>query len=88
VLLFFASVLFFSGLKLLHESFAHQSGEEEDLADNFVLRVANYLVPSTSRYDGDYFFTTVKGKKVRRAAWQAVWRAKGSCGWQDRPVCG
>lgn len=59
VLLVFAVILIASAYKML------QPENEEDLADNAVMRIARWLVDATDEYDGDKFFTKVAG--VRRA---------------------
>ena len=59
VLLAFALVLVVSAVKML------QPEEEEDLADNGVLKLARRFVDATDEYDGEKFFTRVKG--VRKA---------------------
>ncbi|GMI22951.1 hypothetical protein TeGR_g3734, partial [Tetraparma gracilis] len=63
VLLCFAAVLFASGVKLFAESFVGAE-EEGELENNFIMKTANYLVPSTPKYDGGKFFTTVKGRRL------------------------
>merc|ERR1719217_924844 len=40
-------------------------GEDEDLKDNAVMKIARWLVKATDEYDGDKFFTRVNG--VRKA---------------------
>ncbi|KAL1523673.1 hypothetical protein AB1Y20_018607 [Prymnesium parvum] len=58
VLLIFALVLVVSAYKML--------GEEEDaqdLSENYVMRIARWLVDATDQYDGDRFFTTVGTKR-------------------------
>merc|ERR1719217_774428 len=40
-------------------------GEDEDLKDNMVMKIARKLVSATDEYDGDKFFTRVDG--VRKA---------------------
>merc|ERR1719231_1245655 len=62
VLLGFAGVLLFSSFKLLT---AGDDDEEEDFADNNIVKFASNFVDATSEYDGDRFFTVVDG--VRRA---------------------
>lgn len=62
VLLGFAGVLLFSSFKLLS---AGDEDEEEDFADNNIVKFASNLVDATSEYEGDRFFTVVDG--VRRA---------------------
>jgi len=38
---------------------------QEDLSENQVVKLVNKFVKSTDRYDGDKFFTTVDGVRVR-----------------------
>ena len=59
VLLLFALILIWSSYKML------QPENDEDLSDNAVMKIARWLVDATDEYDGDAFFTTVKG--TRRA---------------------
>ncbi len=61
LVLVFAAVLVFSGLKLLFEN------EEEgaDLSNNRVVRLVQRILPVTDRYDGSRFFTVQDG--ARRA---------------------
>ena len=59
VTLIFAGILLLSAYKLLTEN-----GDDEDLSDNFVLKISNYVVKSTTEYDGDRFFTKDKGSSV------------------------
>jgi tellurite resistance protein TerC len=61
VVLLFSGILLASCVKLLTEG----EGGDEDLSDNFVLRVSKFFVKSTDHYDGEKFFTMEKG--VRRA---------------------
>ncbi len=65
VLLFFAGILVISGAKLFQEGIKGHE-EEESMEDNMVLKIANFLVPSTPKYDGSKFFTVDKktGKKL------------------------
>ena len=37
--------------------------QEEDLKDNTIMKIARWCVSATDKYDGDRFFTTVKGKR-------------------------
>lgn len=62
VLLGFAAILLFSSFKLLSEG---ESDEVEDLSENWVVSFASDTLNATDTYDGDKFFTSVKG--VRRA---------------------
>jgi len=38
---------------------------QEDLSENQVVKLVNKFVKSTDKYDGDNFFTTVDGVRVR-----------------------
>lgn len=58
VLLGFAAVLIFSSYKLVTEG---DSDEDEDLTGNQVVAVASRLLDATDSYDGDKFFTMVRG---------------------------
>jgi len=60
VLLVFALILIVSAYKMLQPE-----GDEEDLHDNAVMKIARWCVSATDEYDGDKFFTKVDG--VRRA---------------------
>ena len=63
-LLVFAGILFFSGVKLMAEG-EHGGEGGEDLGDNAILKVANWLVPSSPRYSGrDFFVTTKSGQRL------------------------
>lgn len=62
VLLLFAGVLVFSSLKLLGEGLGGgEEEEEEDLSNNSIIAFANNLVRSVEYYDGNKFFTEVRG---------------------------
>jgi TerC family integral membrane protein len=63
VLLVFAGVLVASGIKLLSEG----SEEEHSMDDNAVLKIANWIMPSSKHYDGNKFFTR-DGKTGRMLA--------------------
>jgi len=56
ITLIFAGILLVSAYKLLTDN-----SEEEDLSDNYVLKLSNYVMKSTTEYDGDRFFTREKG---------------------------
>ena len=60
VLLAFAVVLIVSAYKMLQPE-----GEDEDLKDNMVMKIARRLVNAQDEYDGDKFFSRSTG--VRRA---------------------
>jgi len=57
VLLLFAAILIVSAWKMLQPE-----AEEEELSENFVMRLARRIVPATDEYDGDRFFTRVRGR--------------------------
>eukprot|EP00980_Cylindrotheca_fusiformis_P007299 scaffold1525_cov142-Cylindrotheca_fusiformis.AAC.99 len=61
VLLGFAGILLYSSGQVL---LGDDSGEEEDLSDNLVVQAANRLIKSTSKFDGDRFFTVQNGIKL------------------------
>lgn len=58
IMLIFAGILLISAVKLLSGG----DEDEEDLADNFVMRVTAMLVRATTEYDGDRFFTRENGE--------------------------
>ncbi|KAL3911511.1 MAG: hypothetical protein SGPRY_008665 [Prymnesium sp.] len=58
VLLLFALVLIFSAYKMLGEE-----EEADDLSENYVMKLARWLVHATDQYDGDRFFTSVGGQR-------------------------
>jgi len=51
--LVFAGILLFSSYKL----FSDAEEGEEDLSDNFIIKISRMFVPITSTYDGNNFFT-------------------------------
>lgn len=55
----FGGFLIFTGLKLLF-----QSGKESNPGDSWFMRLARRLIPSTTRLDGDHFFTVESGRRV------------------------
>ncbi|XP_024391222.1 thylakoid membrane protein TERC, chloroplastic [Physcomitrium patens] len=55
--LFFAAVLLFSAYKL----FGDEDGDEEDLSNNFIVNFCQKLIPVTSTYDENNFFTIEDG---------------------------
>lgn len=59
VTLVFAAILLVSAYKLLQED-----SDDEDLSNNAVLKISNYLIKSSSEYDGDRFFTNLNGQQV------------------------
>jgi tellurite resistance protein TerC len=58
VLLIFAFILILSAYKMLGED-----DDETELSENYVMRIARYLVDASDEYDGDKFFTRVGGKR-------------------------
>ena len=61
VLLVFAAVLIFSSAKVLLGS---DDDEEEDFSQNIVVRFSDNFIKSTSKFDGDRFFTEVDGVRL------------------------
>lgn len=60
-MLVFAGILVVSSIKLLMEG-AEDEHDSAALEGNIVLRVANWMMDSTDYYDGEKFFTLVRGK--------------------------
>jgi len=58
VLLGFALILIVSAVKMVQPE-----GEDEDLSDNAVMKIARWCVSATDEYDGDKFMTKVDGKR-------------------------
>ena len=56
LILLFAAILLCSSYKLLTEK-----NEDEDLSQNYILKISHYFIKSTTEYDGDRFFTKTKG---------------------------
>lgn len=54
IILIFAGILIVSAYKLLQED-----DDEEDLSNNMILKCSNWLIKSSSEYDGEKFFTTM-----------------------------
>lgn len=61
VLLVFASILIFSSAKVL---IGGDDDEEEDFSQNLVVQFSNKFINSTSKFDGDRFFTLVDGVRL------------------------
>ena len=59
ITLIFAGILLLSAYKLLTDD-----EDTEDLSNNYILKVSNYVVKSTTEYDGDRFFTKEKGESL------------------------
>lgn len=65
VLLGFAAVLIYQGFKIARGDGGGDDGSDEtDLADSWILRFAQAVVPVTTDYDGDRFFTQRNGQVV------------------------
>jgi len=63
-LLVFAGILVFSSYSALSSYVSDEEDEEEDLSQNWIVNFSSSLFPTTSRYDGDRFFTIESGKTV------------------------
>lgn len=61
VLLVFAAILIFSSVKVL---VGGDEDDEEDFSQNIVVRFSDNFIKSTSKFDGDRFFTEVDGVRV------------------------
>lgn len=57
--IFFALILIISAYKLLTDD-----EEENDLENNFILKISRKFITSTTEYDGERFFSVEKGKKI------------------------
>ncbi|KAG6546708.1 hypothetical protein Mapa_011897 [Marchantia paleacea] len=55
--LFFAAILIFSSIKLFTES----EDEDDDLSNNFIVKLCRKVLPVTSTYDGNKFLTVADG---------------------------
>jgi TerC family integral membrane protein len=64
VLLIFAAVLIYQGLKIVRGSVGDDSddSDETDLGDSLVLRIAQRIVPVSGDYSGDAFFVQRDGQ--------------------------
>ncbi|KAL7617435.1 hypothetical protein Lser_V15G02118 [Lactuca serriola] len=60
--LLLASILLYSSFKL----FFTGEDDDEDLSENFIVKTCQKIIPVTSQYDGNRFFTVVNG------AWKAT----------------
>lgn len=60
--LLLASILLYSSFKL----FSAGEDDDEDLSDNFIVKTCQKIIPVTSAYDGNRFFT------VENGAWKAT----------------
>ena len=61
VLLVFAGILLYSSGQVL---LGGDSDEQEDLADNAIIKVANNFIKSTTEFDGNKFFTVQNGIRL------------------------
>lgn len=61
ILLVFAGVLIFSSYKLIAEG---DEEEEEDMSENAIVKFCSGLLPVSTEYDGDNFFTMENGAKI------------------------
>lgn len=59
--LIFAAVLLFSSYKLLVDA---DEDEDDDLSQNAIVKFCQNVIPVTSTYDGDKFFSIVNGARV------------------------
>ncbi len=62
VLLLFAAILLGSSYKILFAGDGEE--EEDDMSDNAVVTLVRRLLPVSSDYDGDRFYTTVDGVRT------------------------
>ncbi|GGF05060.1 TerC family protein [Mycetocola zhadangensis] len=62
----FAWIFYFFGLILLITAgnMLKPEGDEEDGANNFIIRIAKKVLPTSEHYDGDKLFTMENGKRV------------------------
>ena len=58
IMLIFAGILLISAFKLLNGG----EDDDEDLANNFVMRVTSMILPATTEYDGERFFIRERGQ--------------------------
>lgn len=58
-LVVFAAILLYSAYGILAEG-----DEEEDLSENQVIQLTRKYLPSTDKYDGENFFTTIDGESL------------------------
>lgn len=61
VLLVFAGILIYSAVVLIFDG---DSDEDEDLSNNFIVKLTKRFVTVSSSYDNDKFFTVENGVKV------------------------
>ena len=64
-MLFFAGILVVSSANLLLEK--EEDHDSAQLENNTVLKVANWMCDSTDYYDGEKFFTMVRGRRSTHA---------------------
>lgn len=60
IMIVFALVLYYSSYKIL---FANEDDDDEDLENNSVIKFARKYIKTTSKSDGDNFFTVIDGVK-------------------------
>lgn len=63
ILLVFAAILLVSSFKILTAK-EGEDEEEEDLSNNFVVKLSKKIIPTTDKMDGDNFYSIVDGKTV------------------------
>lgn len=61
ILIGFAAILLFSSYQLL---FGREDGDDDDLSDNIIVKYCQKLLPVSSSYDQDNFFTYENGTKI------------------------
>lgn len=61
VLLVFAAILIYSSASVL---IGGDDGDDEDLSENVIVKFSNKFIKSTSKFDGDRFFTMQDGIKL------------------------
>lgn len=64
ILLLFAGVLAFSSFKIVFSGDDEEDEEDEDLSDNFIVKLTKSLVSTSTSFDGDNFFTMENGVKA------------------------
>lgn len=64
ILLVFAGILVYSSARVLIGGDENED-EEQDMSDNFIVKISHRFIESTDTYDGNRFFTVVDG--IRKA---------------------
>ena len=64
ILLVFAGILVYSSARVLIGGEENED-EEQDMSDNFIVKISHRFIESTDTYDGNRFFTVVDG--IRKA---------------------